>query len=180
MHDGIHLSYIGLSDLEIRVLKSIFSLAPQLKENYNLIPPDQVDQADVVLLNADDPESLQRWSRLKQANNLATSVLLTDNATIGDMQRTLQRPIRVQKLISALEDIVDQTSVDITEEQNEIEINLLVVDDSYPVRKYMEHKLTELTQVPLKISFCSSGEEAIARATRRYARRSSRAAKPTS
>jgi hypothetical protein len=39
MHDGTYLSYLGLTELETKVLKSIFTLAPQLKENFTLIPP---------------------------------------------------------------------------------------------------------------------------------------------
>jgi hypothetical protein len=38
MHDGTYLSYLGLTELETKVLKSIFTLAPQLKENFTLIP----------------------------------------------------------------------------------------------------------------------------------------------
>jgi hypothetical protein len=56
MHDEINLSYIGLSELEVRVLKSIFTLAPQLNENYLLISPDRLDEADVILVNADSPD----------------------------------------------------------------------------------------------------------------------------
>ena len=43
MHDGIYLSYLGLTELETKVLKSIFTLAPQLKENFALISPEQIE-----------------------------------------------------------------------------------------------------------------------------------------
>ena len=65
MHDGIYLSYIGLSELETKVLRSIFTLAPQLKENFSLIPPDQVQQADLVLVNADDADAMRKWTELR-------------------------------------------------------------------------------------------------------------------
>lgn len=40
-------------------------------------------------------------------------------------------------------------------------LQVLVVDNSYSVRRYMEHKLTELTSVPIRISFAATGEEAM-------------------
>ena len=166
MHDVIRLSYIGLTDLEVKVLKSIFTLAPQLNENYSLLLPTQVDIADLVLVNIDDAESVRLWSDLKHGNQLVASLLLTDNSDLSGKENTIQRPIRIQKLIAALEEIVDQTSIDLDESDAIQKLRILVVDDSYPVRKYMEHKLTELIKTPIDIHFASSGEEAIERDAR--------------
>ena len=162
MHDEIKLSYIGLTELEVRVLKSIFTLAPQLNENVTLTSPEQAADADVILVNADNPKSAQMWTKIKVRNNLCTSLMLTDREESSGGDITLQRPIRVQKLISALEDIVEQTSIQIPSEgSSEKPLNVLVVDDSFPVRKYMEHKLSELVDAPIKLYLASSGEEAI-------------------
>jgi len=161
VHDGINLSYIGLADLEVRVLKSIFTLAPQLNENYRLLPPSMLDEADLVLVNSDDPGTIRQWTELKQSNQLATSLLLTDSLKLASGERTIQRPIRVQKLIAALEEIVDQTTTDFDQLEASAAISILVVDDSFPVRKYMEHKLNELVKLPVEVHFAASGEEAI-------------------
>lgn len=161
MHDGINLCYIGLTELEIRVLKSIFALAPQLNENYTLLPPIQLAEADLVLVNIDDSATIRRWTELKQENHLLVSLLLTNSTNLNSDDRNIQRPIRVQKLIEALEDIVDRTSIEFESSESTMELCILVVDDSYPVRKYMEHKLIDLMQMPVDIHFASSGEEAI-------------------
>ena len=167
MHDELKLSYIGLTELEVRVLKSIFTLAPQLNENVTLTPPEQAAEADVILVNADDPKSAQMLTKIKVRNNLCTSIMLTDREVSNGGDLTLQRPIRVQKLISALEDIVEQTSIQIPgDDTSERVLNVLVVDDSFPVRKYMEHKLSELVDVPVKLYLASSGEEAIAKSSK--------------
>lgn len=168
MHDGINLSYIGLSQLEVRVLKSIFTLAPQLKNNYTLVGPDMLRQADLVLVNTDDPKSIRLWTLLKQENSLVSSILLTDSDDLNTQERTIQRPIRVQKLISALEDIVEQTSVEFAQGTTSNVFSVMVVDDSFPVRKYMEHKLRELIEQPFEIHFSASGEEAIAKTARKH------------
>ena len=166
MHDGIRLTYLGLTDLEVRVLKSIFSLAPQLKEDYTLISPQYLDQADLILVNADDPATIRQWSEIRSANKLVSSLLLTDNAKMASGENTIQRPIRVQKLIAALQRIVDQTSTGYEDTQPASGIDILVVDDSFPVRRYMEHKLGELSATPIAMAFAANGEEAIAQAAK--------------
>ncbi len=161
MHDGIYLGYIGLTELEVKVLKSIFTLAPELKENFSLVPPDQIRKADLVLVNGDDPRSMRLWEKLHEGNQLLTSLILTDSEMLAGGE-TLQRPIRVQKLIDALEDVVDRTSVEFSDEVDRAPaLDILVVDDSYPVRKYMEHKLAELAKFPITISFAMNGDDAV-------------------
>lgn len=168
MHDEINLSYIGLSELEVRVIKSMFTLAPQLNENYLLTTPDRLAEADVILVNADDPQALQKWELLSRANGTTMSLMVTDDESLAAGDFKIRRPIRVQKLITALEDIVAQTrtSFDVDETGPTDEMRILVVDDSYPVRKYMEHKLNQLAKFPLSIFFASDGEEAIDLAAR--------------
>ena len=82
MHDGTYLSYLGLSELETKVLKSIFTLAPQLKENFALIPPEQIERADLILVNGDDPVAIRTWTDLRKENNLLASLMLTDSADL--------------------------------------------------------------------------------------------------
>ena len=84
MHDGIRLTYLGLTELEVRVLKSIFSLAPQLKEDYTLISPQYLDQADLILVNADDPATIRQWSEIRSANKLVSS--LAPDARLAELR----------------------------------------------------------------------------------------------
>ena len=162
MHDDIKLSYLGLTDNEVRVLKSIFTLAPQLSENFSLTSPAELDDVDVFLVDADDPQAIAKWKQIKLENDLAVSLMLSSQGESAEGDVTLQRPIRVQKLIAALDDIIqEQTQTNNPNLITESEVCVLIVDDSYPVRKYMEHKLAELIQEPLKMSFAASGEEAI-------------------
>ena len=164
MHDDIKLSYLGLAPNEVRVLKSIFTLAPQLSEKFNLVQPKEYRDVDVFLVDADDPEVLQQWRKIKQVNSMATSLLVSKNAESGEGDVVLQRPIRVQRLIAALDDIMkEQTQFNVSNPAARPEVSALIVDDSYPVRKYMEHKLGELIKEPIQLSFAASGEEAISK-----------------
>ena len=162
MHDDIKLSYLGLTDNEVRVLKSIFTLAPQLSENFSLTSPAELDDVDVFLVDADEPQAIERWRQIKLKNDLAVSLMLSSQGESAEGDVTLQRPIRVKRLIAALDDIIqEQTQTNNPDLIAEPEVCVLIVDDSYPVRKYMEHKLPELIQEPLQMSFAASGEEAI-------------------
>lgn len=164
MHDDIKLSYLGLAANEVRVLKSIFTLAPQLSEKFNLVKPSEYREVDVFLVDADDSEVLNQWRKIKQVNSVATSLMVSKNAESDEGDVVLQRPIRVQRLIAALDDIMQETTqFNVENPITKPEVSALIVDDSYPVRKYMEHKLGELIKEPIKLSFAASGEEAISK-----------------
>ena len=170
MHNTIRMGYLGLEDREVRVLKSIFALSPQMKEHYVLTGSSELDKADMVLVNAGNPKAVSGWNKISQVNKLATPIALsaTDN-TIAEVI-PLKLPIRLPKLIKALEEALEdytQSNFEVEEiprpgtNLKEMPLLVLVVDDSFPVRKYMEQKLTELFKVPARISFAASGEEAM-------------------
>ncbi len=164
MHEDIKLSYLGLTANEVRVLKSIFTLAPQLSEKFTLVAPQDLTEIDVFLVDADDPKIVEKWEKIKHVNALATSLMLSSQGESVEGDMVLQRPIRVQRLIAALDDIIkEQTQTNNPDLITEPEVCVLIVDDSYPVRKYMENKLGELVKGPLQLSFASSGEEAISK-----------------
>ena len=164
MHDDIKLSYLGLASNEVRVLKSIFTLAPQLSDKFNLVNPNEYKSVDVFLVDADDPEVLYQWRKIKKVNKLATSLMVSKNAESDESGTVLQRPIRVHRLIAALDDIMNEnTQFNVENPIAKPEVSALIVDDSYPVRKYMEHKLGELIKEPIQLSFAASGEEAISK-----------------
>jgi two-component system cell cycle response regulator len=173
VHDDIKLSYIGLTANEVRVLKSIFTLAPQLNEKFTLVPPQRYKEVDVFLVDADDPKIVEKWKKIQQVNSVATSLMLSNDTDLAGGDVVLQRPIRVQRLIAALDNIIqEQTQINSPDLENsgssaKYEVSALIVDDSYPVRKYMEHKLAELIKEPLKLSFAASGEEAITKVNKK-------------
>ena len=105
MRDHIRVGSLGLVDREVRILRSMFSLAPQLSENYVLLDPKAISTADVVLVNADDPSAFDEWNTLAQRDNLAVPIMLSANGkTIGNTV-SMSRPIHFTALIEALENI---------------------------------------------------------------------------
>lgn len=170
MHDQIRMGHLGLDDHEIRVLKTIFSLSPQLKEEYVLIGFSGLEKADLVLVNLDNPEAIANWKKVARSNRLATPITLSAHGRSVGGVVSLTLPIRLQQLIDVLENIVaDRTLVKNPEgnSKSESALSIMIVDDSYPVRKYMEQKLTEITRLPLRLSLTASGEEAMAKFAKR-------------
>ena len=164
MHDYIRMGYLGLEDREVRVLKSIFTLSPHLKEHYVLTGSSELKKADLVLVNADSPRAVEHWSKVARVNKLATPLTFSAiGKTVGDIV-PLKLPIRLSRLIEALEEVVREiTHLKVPESTsgNEAPLRVLIVDDSYPVRKYMEQKIADIAEVPIQLSFSASGEEAL-------------------
>ena len=170
MHDQIRLGYVGLSDHEIRVLKVIFSLSPLLKESYLLTGSTNLEKADLVLVNLDVPEAVKEWNKISRANHLATPMTLSSSGKTVDGVVPISLPIRLQSLIEALENVIENRTNFKNPDENsksESSLSILIVDDSYPVRKYMEQKLTELIKLPMRLSFAESGEEAMGKFKKR-------------
>lgn len=170
MHDQIRMGHLGLADHEIRVLKTIFSLSPQLKERYVLTGSSGLGKADLVLVNLDNPEAIAKWKKVARVNRLATPITLSARGRVVGGVVSLTLPIRLQKLIEVLEHVIG----DRTELKNldgnataESALRVMIVDDSYPVRKYMEQKLTQIIRFPLRLSLTASGEDAMAKFAQR-------------
>jgi CheY-like chemotaxis protein len=164
VHDHIRIGYLGLSVHEARVVKTIFTLSPELKESYILTGTAELKKVDLVLVNVDDPGALDQWNALAGVNKIATLIALSAEGKTIDGAISLTLPIRLQRLTEALENVLrDSTKLNIPIDtaKGQVPIEVLVVDDSYPVRKYMEQKLAELAELPTRLSFAESGEQAM-------------------
>jgi twitching motility two-component system response regulator PilG len=164
MHDNIRLGYLGLNDHEVRVIKSMFTLSPELKESFLLTGTAELDKADLVLVNVDDPGSISQWNQITRVNKLVTPMALSASGRSISGVVPLALPIRLNKLLDALKTVIlESTQAGLSDSSSEAGagFHILVVDDSFPVRKYMEQKLAELSSVATKLSFAESGEEAM-------------------
>ncbi|MDH5353397.1 MAG: response regulator [Gammaproteobacteria bacterium] len=160
MHDIIKLGYIGLEEREIRVLKSIFMLSPELKQHYALVDINKISDAGLVLVNADSDNAIQEWDNLSRTNKLVNPMALSREGKTIDKAGSLKLPIRLPSLIEALEKAVKGRNID-DGVVDETTLKVLIVDDSFPVRKYMEQKLSDLIDFPVQLSLAESGEEAL-------------------
>ncbi len=164
MKNYIQMSFLGLDTSEARALENMFSLLPQLSEKYRFNGSGQIKNADIIIVNADDQRVLNTWNIISRLNQLATPLMMSSSGRVKDNAMTLTRPIQARQLIDQLENIArDNTSFTTPgdEAKTESELQVLVVDDSYAVRKFLEIKLPSLVEMPMHLSFASSGEMAM-------------------
>ena len=123
--------------------------------------------ANVVFINADDQESLGMWETLAPENPQTTPIMVAAQPYAGKEVLSLQRPLVLRRVLQMLERVTAPASRNRRPvERAAAALRVLVVDDSFPVRKYMEVKLHELTSKPLALDFADSGDEALAKISR--------------
>ena len=157
--DRTCISHLGLPPREATVLRSLFQLVPTLQESFDLVETEHADQADVVFVNMADQAAVEEWRHLAECNELAVPVLVVDDEHATDGALHVRRPLILKKLLGVLDEITS-THGDTPERRSESEYRILVVDDSFPVRKYLEHSLPRLSAAPASVDLAESGVEA--------------------
>ncbi len=157
--DRTCISHLGLPPREATVLRSLFQLVPALQESFDLVETEFVEQADVVFVNMAEQPAVEEWQRVAEHNELAVPVLVVDDDHDAGPGLHVRRPLVLNKLLHVLEEITS-THGATPQRRSESEYRILVVDDSFPVRKYLEHSLPRLSAAPASVDLAESGEEA--------------------
>lgn len=167
---AIIVSHLGLQERDVRVIKAFIDMSPALKGKYQFVLPEQLNPgnqaADVVFVNADDANSLTLWRRAHEADSTMRPIMVASEPITAQNHTVLRRPLVLKRIEESLEHATAADSHAVTRSAGNSGANslhILVVDDSFPVRKYMEHKLPELVTFNLVIEFADSGEQAIER-----------------
>ena len=163
LSDKISITQIGLNQADLRLIETVFKLSAELKKNYTLNTNELLDNADIIFVDVDSMQAMQQWQEHQQNNKHSTAIKVSSNTDFINDSEILSRPLSLKKLMSTLQSV---TSTERAETTNVVNINgsskrILVVDDSYSVRKYMEHKLPELSNSSVLIEFADSGEAAM-------------------
>lgn len=160
---SIKISSIGLEAKDTIVIKSILKLAAKLKDKFIAIDNDLYRSADLLFVNADSENSLNVWHELKAQKKTIIPIMVTTQDEIINDEVTIRRPIIIQRVVAALENVIqrqlDQGSH--TSVATDTGKKVLIVDDSFSVRKYMEQKLPTLYTDPMMMDFADSGKSAM-------------------
>ncbi len=158
------IGLMGLTDRDITVIKSIIKilqLSAKSSQTYRLVGSDQLGMAHIVFVDGDDPEALADWHKLADSNPAAIPIVISSSGEVIEGATTVTRPLLMNRLMAALE-TVTLTSTTVSQKRAPSgSMKVLVVDDSFPVRKFMEQKLPQLYSESLAMDFAVSGEEAI-------------------
>jgi twitching motility two-component system response regulator PilG len=162
----ITVSAIGLAGRDLGFLNSIFRLSPKLQDQCTFVGVEKRRGAgrlaNVVFVNADDADAVSAWKTLAPYNPHTTPIMVTYELTGEEDVLILQRPLVLRKVLEILEQVTGPSSHGSRGSvASDTAMSVLVVDDSFPVRKFMEEKLQILSPQPIHLEFASSGDEAI-------------------
>lgn len=165
VRDKAVIGYLGLPEREIAVIQCVFSLTNTFNDTFQLPRENERRSPDVIFLNADDAESLSEYQRYADAKPGIIPIYVSadgdDNAAFS-----LKRPLSLKRVISVLDNVrhhyVEAVSTNPSIDARNC-FNILVVDDSLPMRTHMQHRLISLSPVDTHVEFAESGDEAIAK-----------------
>jgi CheY-like chemotaxis protein len=164
MRELTNLTTLGLSDDDNRILQTIMKIVVGVHKNVNLLKPESLAEADIVFVNEGDTLSLSRLS--KMGNKVIPIVFTLGNSNYSDAV-TVKRPIVLKRVMQAIETASSSRYETRTSKLNTStrtyndSKNILIVDDSFPVRKFMELKLQQLSDGHCKLWFSENGKETV-------------------
>lgn len=163
LHENKIISHIGLTDRDLAVIQCYFNIVSKLNKTYEFTDNDRKQDADVVFINSDDPDAIDEGRQLCADNPGVTPIRIgTQRQASANDTLTLKRPLVLKRLLGALDSITKSSNS--TVHQSSKALHVLVVDDSFPVRKFMQITLPQLCDTPMYIEIAQSGEEALEKA----------------
>ncbi len=156
--DSVILAHEGLRGRDMILIRNLSRMDETWYGMFALAHPRSPLEGQVLLIDVDTPE---RWHRAEHAiaNHLYEAVItLSDHAVGPPGSIHLTRPLLFRKLAHALE---EATAFRQAEAEETHVLNVLVVDDSLPVRTFMKQKLHELFRLRIGVDVAESGEDAL-------------------
>ncbi|RLT92791.1 response regulator transcription factor [Ketobacter sp.] len=153
----ILISHIGLTGRDQKFIQNIFRLSAQQLSKFRFAEEGSLEQAQIVLVNADDEQSISHWQSLKFKNKTAQGIFIGSEPEQRAVNPLLSRPLVLKKFVQAL----DQAAKKLPEQWQE-HLQVLVVDDSLPIRKFLNLRLPNLCESLMDMAFAETGEQAVA------------------
>ena len=175
----LQLGVFGLSEYELRVLRTISILSKNRPRTYVLQDSDSSAAADFAVVDCDDPQALKNWHAFQASNPLVPTVLVGKAPESESTGFQIDRPIMATRLLAVLDQMhlskeqpaFAQAKAPDTEpaspssipqeppaEPGEAVSRALVVDDSLPIRRQLE---LELQNFVGEVDLAVDGEQAI-------------------
>jgi twitching motility two-component system response regulator PilG len=161
--DKIVISHIGLSPKDLILLKNLSRLDETWFGNFQLADEPNSAEGQILIMDVDHPDSAAQWERLKPIAYFENTIVLSRRPQqVIPNTIHLTRPLQFRRLTEALHAAIA------SEDKKRHDRNILVVDDTLPVRTFMTQKLHEILTDDIGVDVAETGEEAIARAANRY------------
>jgi len=160
---------LGLESKYQRVIESIIRSTQHLSDEFSVIDIENANDADIILYNGDDPDAFAECRKIRSKEHYISKSAEAKSNTHRKRYQALYLPIKRRGLVELLTSMMSTTEKVIPSlyKTRAYKLNkVLVVDDSYPVRKYMQNKLPLLAAAlvsgpTLEIDFAVSGKDAV-------------------
>jgi len=163
------LACLGLESKYLKVIQSIIRSTQHLADEFSVIDQENAEDADIILYNGDDPDAFAECRKIRAKEKFREKSSSTNKPGAHKRYKALYLPIKRRSLVELLTSMMSSTEKVIPSlyKTTAYKLNkVLVVDDSYPVRKYMQNKLPLLAAAmssgpTLEIDFAVSGKDAV-------------------
>lgn len=162
LRDRAIISHIGLKPNQISIIQHSLQLPALKNNNFEFARADERRTPDVVFVNADEPDSMEKWESFSQVKKLSIPIMVSSAETTKADAITIASPLAADEVINALHAIAETDKpLEVDNKVCKEALTVLVVDDSFLVRKFMSHMLPKLFCGLINIEFAGTGEEAI-------------------
>ncbi len=148
----IYISQIGLTDRDTKFITNLFRLGAKQFRDYELISYSPSINSHLVIINGDNRSSLRTWKLIK--DDVETIIISEETLPLKNHLNVI-RPLVFRKLIDAFTE-AEKNNQQLRQDRTQV----LVVDDSLPIRRFMELKLPLMTEIPIAIDYAEDGESA--------------------
>ncbi len=174
------LDLCGIELKDRNVLKRILSITHGRTRSYTLFNPDVNEQADIIIVNADDSAAVEEWTQKYVGTNgismVATVFASRNNNVRNEQYSNTALPFFPTRILNCLDEVTVKDlkyysyKTELSKQeietfigsrsqiQNQNNKNVLIVDDSLPVRKALDMKLRLMNY---DVHHASSGREAL-------------------
>ena len=169
-------SHLGLAPRDINVLTSLFGMlegTSRSKMEVLFVDLEKTEVSnqppDILFVNQDDFDAVYAWNNLSQQHPYTVPVFVCANEPrTNTNQYVLKRPIVLRKIVSTIQKIANlkTTAREVVPSLNQLSV--LVVDDSFSVRKYMEYTIPTLVTGELSLDFAVDGKDALSMMDNKY------------
>lgn len=167
LRDKAVIGYIGLPEREIAVIQCIFSLTETFNNTFQLPRENERRSADVIFVNADEAEHVSACELYVSHKPGTIPIYVSTDGHGYNTSFSLKRPLLLKRVMDVLDNVrhhyAESASTNPSIDDTHECFNILVVDDSLPMRTHMQHKLLALSSVDTHVEFAESGDDAMAK-----------------
>lgn len=159
--------HLGLDARESLVIESLCRSHPEIAARYVYGPSYGQDCVDLLFVNADDAGVMANWYVLSQKQPGMVTIMVAEDTSAFPGMRVLRKPLNLRNVATILEVITGSCAGNGPSRSRSADtdaVRVLVVDDSFPARQYMNLKIEALAAeaaMPVHIDMADSGERAI-------------------